>query len=193
MNDIILENICKSYHDNTVLQDLSVRFPAGKFSCIMGPSGSGKTTLLHLLMGIEQPDSGRISGMPRDISVVFQEDRLCEELTVEKNLRLVTGSKVAPSHLASCLSDLGLENSLREIVKNLSGGMKRRVSLARALLASYQVLLLDEPFKGLDEVTKHQVLTVLLRYAEGKTVIFVTHDQTEAAFFGASVFELPAK
>ncbi len=142
----------------------------------MGPSGSGKTTLLNLLMGLEAPDSGQLR-MPNGlkISAVFQENRLIEGMTAAANIRLV--ADVSTGRIHQFLMELGIEaDSLPQPVRAYSGGMKRRVAIARALLSQYDVLLLDEPYKGLDEETRQQVTQVVSRMTAGKTVLLVTHD-----------------
>ena len=174
--------ISKTYGENKVLSGFTHDFPEGKTTAVMGPSGCGKSTLLGVLMGLIPPDSGRVE-RPTDwrVSAVFQEDRLCENLTAGANLRLVTG-KLSRAQAAQLLCEVGLGGCENKPVRELSGGMKRRVALLRALLAEYDVLFLDEPFKGLDEVTKRQVMEYTKRMTKGRTVIFVTHDKAESSF-----------
>ena len=116
---------------------------------LMGPSGIGKTTLLLLLLGLVSPDSGEITGLPEKVSVIFQEDRLCEDFSALSNVAMVLprGGEETASAL---LKALGLEEAMRQPVHTLSGGMKRRVAIARGLAADSPLLLMDEPFKGLD-------------------------------------------
>lgn len=182
--DIRIEKLCKSYGENRVLTDFSAVFPEGETSCVMGASGCGKTTLLRLLLGLEKPDGGTILGLPEKISAVFQEDRLAEPFSAEANLALVTGPHVPRETLRSALSALGLSGSLDKPVRELSGGMRRRVAIARALVYDAPLLLLDEPFKGLDEETKKTVMDYVKAHAAGKTVILVTHDEDEAEYLG---------
>ncbi len=179
--ELTAKNIRKSYGDNVVLESFSHTFKSGATTAIMGASGCGKTTLLSILMGLSEPDSGVItpSGGFRK-SAVFQENRLCENLTAAANLRLVTGNRYSPKELEAELSAVGLGDCYAKPVRELSGGMKRRVALLRALLHEYDVLFLDEPFKGLDTDTKQQVLDYCKRKTAGKTVILVTHDKAEA-------------
>ena len=162
-------------------------FADGSFTCIMGKSGSGKTTLMNLLMGIIPPDGGTISGSDVRMSAVFQENRLCENLTVISNLRLVLGRKPDRAQLEAELDAVGLSGCADKPVHELSGGMKRRTALVRALLAEYDVLFLDEPFKGLDETTKLTVMEYCKKKTAGRTVILITHDRTEAEFFGCEI------
>ena len=166
---IELQNVSKSFGEKQVLQNFSHVFPEGELTCVMGPSGCGKTTLLSLLLGLEQPDSGRVLGMEgRRKSAVFQEDRLCENAGAVSNLRLVNPT-LTREEAEAMLRDLGLGDSLRQPVRTLSGGMKRRVAILRALCAPYDVLFCDEPFKGLDEGTKGRAMEYFQKRTQGRT------------------------
>lgn len=184
---IVVENLSKAYGTQQVLQGFSATFPTGELSCIAGASGKGKTTLLRLLMGLEQPDSGTISGLDGlQKSAVFQEDWLCQHLDVYANILLPHVQKNSALTLASIdqgLQALGLAGHQHKLAGALSGGMKRRVALLRALLAPYDVLFLDEPFKGLDPATKAQTMAYCKERIQGKTVIFITHDREEVDYF----------
>ena len=176
-----IENVYKSYGDIAVLKGLSLTFaPGGRYQ-ITGPSGCGKTTLLRLLMGLEKPDAGRVEVQGR-IAAVFQENRLCPWLTAEENIRLVSRS----AEVRACLEALGLPLDRRS-VGEYSGGMQRRVALARALLAESEVLILDEPFTGLDEENRDKAMAAIDRFAGGRTVILVSH---ESSLPGAERIEL---
>ncbi len=192
MNDITIHELSKSYGEKKVLERFSARLAAGRIHALMGPSGAGKTTLLRLLLQLEKPDNGEISGIREGKTVaVFQEDRLLESLTVGANLRLVLGKKADMALAEELMVSLGLEGSVTTPVSQLSGGMKRRVALARALAVPSDVLLLDEPFKGLDEATKQSVMSVCRSCFAGKTVLLVTHSEEEADFFQAERLYLP--
>lgn len=181
-------NVTKKYGENIVLNNFSYNFSDSGYTCIMGQSGCGKSTLLLILMGLVKPDSGEVRGRPAKISAVFQEDRLCENLTVLANLRLVFG-KSRNDELLAALSEIGLDGCENQPVRELSGGMKRRLALLRALLAEYDVLFLDEPFKGLDSCTKARVMQLCRDKTAGKSVMLVTHDKGEADFFGGNLIE----
>lgn len=188
--EIELRDVCKSYGEKKVLDHFSHKFPEGELTCIMGLSGCGKTTLLSLLLGLESPDSGQIFGMEgRKKSAVFQENRLCENTGAVSNIRLVNPS-LTKEETEAMLCALGLSDSLRQPVRTLSGGMKRRVAILRALAAEYDVLFLDEPFKGLDTGTKSLVMGYFLGKTKGKTVILVTHDPSEAETLGGRLLLL---
>ncbi|MCL1843209.1 MAG: ATP-binding cassette domain-containing protein [Defluviitaleaceae bacterium] len=179
---IELKNIGKSFGEppNMVLRDVSLTFRTG-ITCIMGPSGVGKTTLVNVIAGLVKPDSGAISGMEnKRLSMVFQEDRLLENETALSNILFVNKD---PRRAAWLLKNAGLSESINKKAAELSGGMKRRVCLCRALAADYDVLILDEPFKGLDSGIKPSIMQMVKNNAKG-IVICITHDPAEAEFLG---------
>ena len=171
--------LTKAFKGQTVLSGFSARLEKGGHYCLMGASGSGKTTLINILLGLMKPDSGAVRRAPDlKMSAVFQEDRLLEQLTAAANIALV--SKASGAQIEKLLLQLGIPaESLPQPVSAYSGGMKRRVALARALLAEYDVLFLDEPYKGLDEETRSAVMAIVREYTQGKTVLLITHDKTE--------------
>ena len=188
--DIQITGLCKSYRDKKVLDNLSLTIKAGSITALMAPSGAGKTTLLRILMGLETPDSGTILGLTNQrISAVFQEDRLCDNLSPVSNIRLTAGTHFPRRAILSCAA---------QPVRELSGGQRRRVALLRALLAPYDLLLLDEPFKGLDAQTRLQVITytqTALQTAAAdsptpKTVLLVTHSPEEATLLATQTLSL---
>ena len=184
------ENICKSFSEKTVLENFTNDYPDGKTSGIVGPSGCGKTTLLSILMGLIKPDSGTLVGFDRTISAVFQEDRLSDNLTVSANIRIVTGKRYSKADIEKELCLVGLDGCAEKSVRELSGGMKRRAAIVRAMLAESEIMFLDEPFKGLDLDTKQTVMEYVRRKTKGKTVIFVTHDREECSFLAAEIISL---
>lgn len=187
---IELKNVCKSFENKVVLSNFNYIFEDGSITCIMGASGSGKTTLLNILLGLIKADSGKVSGIPDDISAVFQEDRLCEPYSAVKNVFAVTGNEVSEDKIIAVLGELGLSGSEYVPVSTLSGGMKRRVALARALLAKSELIILDEPFKGLDDETRENVISVLSEYTKGKTLIVATHDERDCVSLGATLLQI---
>ena len=175
-------NVSKSFDGKSVISNFSQGFESGVHYCLMGPSGCGNTTLLNLLMGLVKPDSGKVKADGIRFSAVFQEDRLLEQMTAAANVALV--SAASRETIDSLLHELGIDDeSLPQPVSTYSGGMKRRVALCRALLADFDVLILDEPYKGLDEETRARVMRIVERYTEGRTVVLVTHDREEAEGF----------
>ncbi|MDO4719385.1 MAG: ATP-binding cassette domain-containing protein [Peptostreptococcaceae bacterium] len=182
MEYIVIEDLCKSYGTHEVLRNFSAKIPVGRITALKAPSGKGKTTLIRILMGLERADSGRILGMEGlRISAVFQEDRLCENLSVYANLRLV--SDRSEEEIRSALHALSLSHSVRQKAAELSGGMKRRVAILRALLADYDMLFLDEPLSGLDKELKDRVIACILEQTKGKTLLLITHNEEEERAF----------
>ena len=192
MKDIVVRDLCKAYGEQQVLRGLSAVFRGGEVTCIEGPSGCGKTTLLRLIAGLETPDGGTIEGVPERIACVFQEDRLCEDFTAASNVKLVTGRTMPGAEIVSHLEEIGLGDSLGKPVREFSGGMKRRVAIVRAVCYRGDLLILDEPFKGLDEQLRARVMDYVKKHSDGKTILCVTHDGAEAAYLGGEIFELSA-
>lgn len=189
--DIKIENLNKSFGTHKVLDNFSYTFLDKKTTCIMGPSGSGKTTLANILLGLMKGDSGKITGLKNiKIAAVFQEDRLCEELDAIMNIRLVA-PKLSLSSIENAFLALDLFEYEGKPVLEFSGGMRRRVAIIRAMLATSELVILDEPFKGLDPELKSKVISYVKDSTLGKTVIAITHDLTEAKALTANVLELP--
>ena len=177
--EIVVRDLCKSYGGRPVLDH--VTFTAGPgVTWLRDPSGTGKTTLLRILLGLEQADSGTVSGLEgKQLSAVFQEDRLLEHLDARGNLRFVLGPAYDEASALSLLAELGLAEEEGKPVRAYSGGMKRRLALARALLAPSDALVLDEPFAGLDSENRCRCLEAIRRRTAGKPVLLVTHDGGE--------------
>lgn len=178
--DIKVNNICKGFKGQQVLDNITMSFSSGAITCIMGASGVGKTTLAYLLMGLYEPDSGEITGLSgRRISAVFQEDRLIEHWDAIRNILLACNKDVTKEIVERHLSEIGLTEYEGKPVKALSGGMRRRVAIVRAILSESEVFLMDEPFKGLDEDLKKQAINYVKEKIKGKTAIVITHDRDE--------------
>ena len=190
MTDIVIKDLCKSFGENEVIKNYSAVIPAGSRFCLMGGSGTGKTTLLNLVLGLLKPDGGKITGVPSNVSAVFQEDRLAEYMSAVGNVKLVTGKSVSENAVVSLLGELGLSGSEHAPVATLSGGMKRRVAIARALAAKSELVILDEPFSGLDDSTRAATIGVINKYTAGKTLIAVTHDISDASALNAEIITL---
>lgn len=189
MKPAVLKHISHRYGDREVLKDFSLTLEPERVTCLLGPSGSGKTTVLRILAGLIEPDAGELD-VPETVSYVFQELRLLPWRTVAGNLSFVLKGHLPPDQL-----ELRIEAMLRLVElwderhswpHELSGGMKQRAALARALAMPASLLLLDEPFKGLDIALRERIMTACrtLWQAERQTVLLVTHDPAEASFLG---------
>ena len=173
---IKIHDLSFAYGEKQIFGGFSLEIPDGARSCIFGGSGCGKTTLLRLIMGLEKPADGSIETGGVRFSAVFQEDRLLPWETAAQNAAIASTREIA----AKLLTELGLGAELDKYPKELSGGMKRRVSIARALAAKADVNIMDEPFKGLDPETRSAVFGVIRRRTEDALLIMVTHDPTDA-------------
>ncbi len=175
-----IKHISLRFGEKQIFDNFTLDLPDGGRYCLFGASGCGKTTLLRLLAGLQSPDSGEITGVKRSsLSMCFQEDRLIPSLSAEKNVAFVSDLRKA----RELLSAVGFtENDMQLLPSRLSGGMQRRVAVARALSRPASLLLLDEPFKGLDEALKEKTIALILRLQqEGKfgTIVFTTHIEQE--------------
>ena len=184
-----VKDLCKAYHGRPVLQNLSFAAVVG-ITAIWAPSGAGKTTLLRLLLGLEKPDGGRLVGTDLRWSAVFQEDRLLEGLDAAGNLRFALGPAYDTRAAEAMLEELGLGDVGSKPVGAWSGGMKRRLALARALLAPSEAIALDEPFTGLDDENRQRAIRAIRRAAETKPVLLVTHDREDLAALDARIIRL---
>lgn len=179
---IRVQKVYKSYSLVPVLHNLNMSMEKGKRYLLMAPSGGGKTTLLKLLTGLEHADSGAISGMPEHIGMVFQEDRLCEEYDAVCNIMLGmkgTGIENIIEYVRQEAEKILPQECLTKPVRELSGGMRRRVSLLRAVLSASDILILDEPFTGLDEENRLHCTEYLLENLGGRTLLVTTHREDD--------------
>lgn len=167
-----LTNISKAFGEKVLFSGLTYDIPEG-ITAVKGASGSGKTTLLRMIAGLEKADIGEVSGKGK-ISFCFQEPRLFPWLSAKDNAAVAEKEKGLSEKL---LRELGLGDDLDLMPSELSGGMQKRVSLARALSASFDTLLLDEPFAGLDADAAENAMRVVRKYTGGKCVLIVSHDE----------------
>ena len=188
---ITVHSVTKRFGSQVVLDGVGLVLEPDTVTALTGPNGVGKTTLGRLLLGLETPDLGSVSGVGTlRRAAVFQEDRLCSHLDAVANVRLVLES----SHRASAADELalvGLEPAdLSKPVRELSGGQRRRVAIARALAVRADLVVLDEPFTGIDADTKPAVMEYVRERIAGRTAVLITHDPAEAELLGARIVRL---
>lgn len=191
-----------TYADSTqALQALDLRVPAGQFISLLGPSGCGKSTLLKLMSGLLTPTQGRIQRTGARLSYVFQDATLMPWASVADNVRLPLDlahipKVVAAERVQQVLATVGLTDFAQHKPHQLSGGMQMRASIARSLVTQPDVLLMDEPFGALDEITRHQLddeLRAMWQRQPGLTIVFVTHSIAEAVFLSQRVIVMGAR
>ena len=180
---IRFDHVTAGYEGHTIFTDLNLEFPQQQCIALMGPSGMGKTTILRLIAGLMKPVKGKIEGETGKISFLFQEDRLLPWETALKNVSLCSD----PATASRLLKQMEIEN-VHQYPGEMSGGMQRRVAIARALAFGGDLLLMDEPFKGLDEELKKRVAEVICACAP--RIIMTTHDVQEAALMHAQILRL---
>ncbi len=183
---IEIKGLEKHFSDKKVIENFSLFIAPTMRIALISSSGSGKTTLLRIISGLDRRYKGTVMTKGK-VSYMFQEDRLFSESTVLENVSAVCDSNEIAEKL---LSAVELSECRDIFPRELSGGMKRRVALARSLAYPFDILLLDEPFTGLDEETKERVAKNILPYLEAKTVVLVTHSPDEAELLGCDVLRL---
>lgn len=195
--DIIIKNLYKSYEEKDVYKDFSIDFIENKVNTIVGKSGCGKTTLLKIVSGMEKKIDGEILGVDlNSISYIFQEDRLLDWLTVEENLEFVLKNDYDKNFLKKVCSKyldmVGIVDYRNYYPQKLSGGLRQRVNIARALAKPSKLILMDEPFKSIDIINKMEIMSSFkdIISKEKRTVLFVTHDIEEAVYFDGFIYVL---
>lgn len=196
MDALRFEHVSKAFGDRWIFRDLSFALPCGRITALSAPSGFGKTTLLRMLAGLELPTSGTVRGSrPQKTAYVFQEPRLFPAAAWQNIACVLAGSKEQRrTEALEWLRRVGLAEDAEKRPSQLSGGMQARVALARglaSLAAGREILLLDEPFSGVDASCKAELIPLIRREAAGKTVVLVTHDAEEIAALADSVLALP--
>ena len=187
---IELTDVTHSYDEKAVISNLSFTFPSKGVFALMGPSGCGKTTLLHLLAGLTKPKSGTVASTHQQVAMAFQEPRLLPWLSCEDNVKLVlTERQDAAEIAAKWLKALELSDAAKQLPSALSGGMKQRLSLARALAYGGDLFLFDEPFSALDPDLKARIAPLIKEATKHALVILVTHDLEDAQLLDATVLE----
>ncbi|EHA0994176.1 ABC transporter ATP-binding protein [Clostridium perfringens] len=193
---IKLINIEKNFGNKKIYDKFSLTFEEGKINCILGKSGCGKSTLLNIIANLEEINSGEIIGVPEKIAYVFQEDRLIEWNSIYTNMELPLlkfyTKDEREEKIKSILREVELGDYMNAYPKELSGGMRQRANIARALLYNGELLLMDEPFKSLDKSSKEDIIEIFKKnhLEKNNTVIMVTHDINEALNLGDNIFIL---
>ena len=194
---LTLESVEKRFSGVVALADINLSLTTGDLMVLLGPSGCGKSTLLRLIAGLDRPSAGRIEWpgippAPGEIGYVFQDPTLMPWATAAQNVALplrLRGNRDTGGQVRDMLGRVGLAEFADARSKTLSGGMRMRVSIARALVSRPKLLLMDEPFAALDEFTRHRLQDDLLHLtrALGCTTVFVTHSLYEAAYLGSRI------
>lgn len=197
MKTLKLSDISKKYNDITVLANANAEFTSSKIICIRGQSGAGKTTLLNIIMGVVKADKGIVEfvndngqSVKPGFSAVFQDCRLIEHLSPVINVKMVlkkNSAKDVAFAVKSELLKLLDKEALDKPCSELSGGMKRRVEIVRAVMAESDIVIMDEPFAGLDEVTKDNVINYIINNINNRIVIISTHDEEDVKKLRANV------
>lgn len=184
---IEIKNLTKKYGDKTVFENLSFSVPELSTSAFTGRSGIGKTTLLRCIAGLERPDGGEIIGVTgKRLSYAFQENRLIPQVSALDNLLCFYPDR---SRAIELLDKADLLSEANTPVKDFSGGMKRRLSVVRALLYGGDIFFFDEPFRELDKSTADMMRGLVKRETVGKTVLMITHETADIGFFNAIQFD----
>jgi NitT/TauT family transport system ATP-binding protein len=195
---IRIEGLTKRFGDHILFDHLSLDIPAGRATALTGRSGCGKTTLLRMITGLDRDYTGFISGVPEKISFMFQEDRLLPWYDVRHNLEFVLKDIMGKEDLRAAvdgmISAVNLAGHAHKKPSALSGGMQRRVAMARAFLYPADLLVMDEPFKGFDAALTAELIVLFERlYADtGKTVLLVLHEPDIISRLGCGVIDVAA-
>lgn len=191
---LIVENISHNFGVLPVLENISFEVADNEIVAVIGPSGCGKSTLLNIIAGLEKTHSGTISGVENGKAFVFQDDRLLPWRTVWQNISIVNDMENTVE-IENLISDVGLEGFGDYKPEQLSGGMKKRCSIARAFYYKSEILLMDEPFQGLDYFSRQEMLKILLRVwnQHKQTVLFITHEIDEALMVANRIIILSSR
>ena len=183
--NIAVNNLTKKYGDKTVFENFSCMLNFDGILVVRGASGIGKTTLMKMIAGLENY-SGKISVPAQKISFMFQEDRLIPFISVLKNVAAVSDVNTAEKYLSA----LGLQEESDSPPNSLSGGMKRRAAFARALAYPSELVILDEPFKGLDKELKQHAVEIIKEESKKRDFIIVTHENLDSKLLESAVFTI---
>lgn len=186
---IELNNITFSYDDKQILKNFRLNINDGNRICLHGDSGIGKTTIIRIMLGLEKPKKGTVICSDKNISIVFQEDRLLPFKTLEENITLF-GSREKSDYIMSALK---IADAKDKYPSELSGGMSRRAAIARALSADADIYIFDEPFTGLDKDNTMRAINLINEITNGKTLITVIHEKELAELLNCKIIEINQK
>lgn len=181
---IELIDVTKRFGDKQILNHVRLSLPVPGVTVLTGASGTGKTTAARLLLGLDTDYEGEIRGVPGARGCVFQEDRLLSQLTAAQNVRFVNPS-LAETTLTEAFDAMGMADELQTRASELSGGMRRRVSILRALLSGAEFVVMDEPMKGLDAARAEAVVRYVHKSMRGRTLLYITHSSREISWLEA--------
>lgn len=187
---IELKKVTKTFEDKKILENFSYEFKKGSTTFILGESGIGKTTLINMILGIQKPDSGEIIKKAKKTSSIFQEDRLIENISARQNIELVLEKKEEKSKISEAFTSVGLEGEEDTLVYNLSGGMKRRIAIIRGILYNSELIIMDEPFKGLDDENRKKTINFIKNNLNNRTLIIISHDLRDMEDFKGDALKL---
>lgn len=188
---ILVKDLVKSYNQIRLFHLSELELKSGDIYCLMGPSGSGKTTFMRILLGLETADEGTVTITEgTHFTAVFQENRLCESFSPLENVMMVMRRPMSRSELLDELGRILPAECLERPVSTLSGGMKRRVAVCRAMLADSDGVIMDEPFTGLDKETKQTVIRYIKERLNGRMLLVSTHQAEDISFFEGKVIQL---
>jgi NitT/TauT family transport system ATP-binding protein len=192
-----VQKLKKTFNGVVLYENVDMNFQEGKINVITGPSGCGKTTLFRIIAGLDKDYEGTISNVPQNIAYIFQEDRLLPWLNIEENMHFVLRSLYSKEQMKAktqeYLTIVKLYEERHKLPKELSGGMQCRVALARGFAYPSDLLLIDEPFKGLDDALKNQLVQEILKLQQidKKTILLITHDLSVAKSLGDTLYQFP--
>ena len=185
-----VQGLTLAFGGNAVLRGVDFTLPRGGRAALMGASGSGKTTFLRVIAGLQKPDSGAVRVSTQRLACVFQEPRLLPWLTAAQNVNVVLSDRAETlPQAAAWLERFGLADAAEQYPAELSGGMQQRVALARAMAYDADLLLLDEPFKAMDDALRRSVMQTVADAAGDAAVLLVTHSAEEAEALGCTVYQ----
>ncbi len=183
---IRLEKIKKEFNGKRIIPELTIAFSEKEINTIYAPSGAGKTTLMRIIAGLDKHFSGKRIISTSKIAYLFQEDRLFPWYTARQNIEVITNRK---EDYENWIEILELGEHLDKYPNELSGGMKRKLMLAITFLSDFDIMILDEPFKGIDHKSKEKIIYYIKENAKEKTILLISHEMEEIKMMGGLVWK----